>query len=155
MIGQALVKELLIYEPDTGLMFWRKNGKVAGTLHVHGYINITIKGRPLKAHRLAWLYVHGSIPPEIDHINGIRHDNRLENLRACTRSQNNYNASIRNDNKTGVKGVHWSNRHDRWVARLGVNGKMVSLGQHKHLFEACCAVFSARNRLHGGYAFRG
>lgn len=160
MITQNELIEALEYRPDSGIFLWRKDNKfngvkggtMAGLLHLHGYIRITINRKAYQAHRLAWLYVHGVIPETIDHINGIRHDNRLINLRPCTRSENNYNARVRSDNTSGVKGVHWNKKVNKWVAKIYVNKETVSLGYHFGLFEACCAIFSARNKLHGDFA---
>ena len=89
MITQEELKELLDYNPETGLFTWNvynniKNKTTAGTFN-DGYIQIKIKQKIYQAHRLAWLYVYGEWPKgQIDHINGIRDDNRIENLRDVT-----------------------------------------------------------------------
>ncbi len=93
MITQNELKEILHYEPTTGLFTWIKSkrlkGKTAGTVEAHGYIRIGIKSERYFAHRLAWLYTHGVFPThEIDHINDIKDDNRIVNLRDVTKSIN-------------------------------------------------------------------
>src|SRR5690606_34614864 len=102
MLTQQRLKELLYYDPETGI-FTRlvgrsgpraRAGDVAGSDNGKGYIRIYVDGRPYKAHRLAWFYMHGEWPEEIDHRNGERADNRLSNLRPVTRQQNNLNQSI-------------------------------------------------------------
>jgi len=78
MITQAGLKELLNYNPETGDFAWVKSKKPAGGISSYGYRRIIIDGKEHKAHRLAWLYTHGVFPEDqIDHINGVRHDNRI------------------------------------------------------------------------------
>lgn len=95
------LRELLTYDPETGEFRWRytrgcrARGQIAGTVTCLGYLTIAIDGRKYKAHRLAWLHVHGEWPyPEIDHINRIKLDNRLVNLRRATRAENNANRVV-------------------------------------------------------------
>ena len=95
LITQARLKELLRYDPETGVFTWRATGKgrrlnrQAGTVQATGYLTITIDWRIHLAHRLAFLYVVGDWPPnEIDHIDGDQSNNRWCNLRPATRSQN-------------------------------------------------------------------
>lgn len=126
MITQAQLKELLFYDPETGEFHWLRNGKVAGGKD-HGYLRICISGKLLKAHRLAWLYVHGYFPEhDIDHINRVRDDNRISNLREVSRTCNARNASGKAGSSSGVKGVH--KVRDRWTATITVNGYTISLG---------------------------
>jgi len=91
MITQADVKELLQYETETGV-FYTLNGKVSGGKNSKGYVLLRVKGEKHYAHRVAWLYVNGEWPVnQIDHINGIKSDNRIENLRQVTHQQNQFN----------------------------------------------------------------
>ena len=103
-MDQNIIKELLHYEPNTGIFTWLKHrggktkkGSIAGSLHKCGYMVIRINVKHYYAHRVAWIYVHGSIPEHvlIDHINGKRNDNRIENLRLATYQQNNENRGIK------------------------------------------------------------
>jgi|688.fasta_scaffold1031559_1 hypothetical protein len=161
MITQNELKNALSYNENTGIFLWKqdnkfnrvKGGTKAGLIHAHGYVKICINRKSYMAHRLAWLYVHGYFPETIDHINGIRCDNRIENLRPCTRSENNYNSRMRSDNTSGVKGVFWSTKYKKWVARIYVNKEGISLGYHTDFFEACCAIFSARKKYHKEFAY--
>jgi len=120
-ITQEQLRQLVDYDPATGVFTWKARpwligratawntrfaGKVAGNVNkALGYVMIDICGAPRYAHRLAFIYMTGSVPEMIDHANGSRSDNAWSNLRACTQSQNMYNAALRTDNTTGVKGV--------------------------------------------------
>ena len=119
MPTQEELKSLLNYDDKTGIFTWRKSsgpvksGSVAGYVNEKGYILIGIKGKSYRAHRLAWLYVTGEHPVNvIDHINGVRDDNRLSNLRSCTQKENINNPLARKKSsltqpigKSGVRGV--------------------------------------------------
>lgn len=137
---QEELKAILHYDPLTGVFTRLKAvpktpvGGVAGTLDHKGYIQISIKFKKCAAHRLAWLYVYGYIPEkQIDHINGIRNDNRIENLREATPQENLRNAALRSDNTSGIKGVSWSKGSSMWVANASLNGKSHYLGQFHNI----------------------
>jgi len=132
------IKKLLNYNPSTGVFTWRvnrkgkvKQGDVAGTMTNNGYISITANMQRCLAHRLAFMFVYGRVPFEIDHINHDKTDNRLENLREVRRSDNNKNLSLPSHNKSGVIGVCWLNKRKSWLAFIHVDNKMVSLGETK------------------------
>jgi hypothetical protein len=136
ILTQVELKQQLHYEPETGI-FTRlvsnspttKVGEVAGTLNKNGYVYIFTLFQRYRAHRLAWLYMTGSMPNlHIDHINGIRSDNRFCNLREATNEQNCKNRKRTVANKSGFKGVSWSNHANKWVAFATVNGKRKNLG---------------------------
>ena len=110
----GLLKEILKYEPNTGNFYWKTDrnhsviiGSIAGSQHPGGYWTIGINGKNYAAHRLAWFYVYGTWPQKhLDHINGNRADNRIENLREATRSQNMQNEKkARSTNSNGFLGV--------------------------------------------------
>ena len=115
MLTQEQVKELFDYDPETGDLVWRVKrgthgvaGKIAGGLdHHHGYFRIRIDGKLYRTHRIIWLYVYGAWPVnDIDHVNGLRHDNRICNLREATRAENMQNQrNPRVDNKSSYLGV--------------------------------------------------
>lgn len=153
------LREILDYDPLSGGFTWRVSvggvmrGSRAGCHDGQGYIHIAIRRRKYKAHRLAWLHVHGGWPPyQIDHINGHRDDNRLSNLRLATGSQNNWNAKRRRDNTSGVKGVSWDARSGNWQAQIMINGKGKHLGFFSTKEQAASARLFAERKFHGEYA---
>lgn len=154
---QELLKDELNYDPSTGV-FTRvsKAGmgnllapRVAGTITTNGYVSIHVRGKCYQAHRLAWLYMYGSWPgDDTDHINGVRHDNRIANLRDCTRAQNSQNTGMSKRNKSGKRGVSWSALHSKWRAQIALNGKVKHLGLFDTTDEASLAYLSAKSELH-------
>jgi hypothetical protein len=131
------LREVLDYNPETGDFVWkvtrtskRMKGLVAGDTKPDGRHRIGVDGVRYKAHRLAWLYVHGTWPSGmIDHIDGNPSNNAIANLRDCTMSQNQANKKRRSDNTSGYKGVYFSNypkhRHKPWRARITVQGRKI------------------------------
>ena len=116
---QQLLKSLIIYEPSSG-MFHRHNGEIAGFTHKQsGYYRIRINGKQYQAHRIAWLYIHGKFPDKIDHINHIKDDNRILNLRNASYIDNNRNATQRADNTSSITGVCWHKKNRRWIVKTG------------------------------------
>ena len=137
-----MLKEILKYEPNTGNFIWisgRANGKVAGSINNYGYIHIRINKKLYKAHRLAWLYVYGSMENcFIDHIDGDKSNNRIENLRLATNIQNQQNQrSLHSNNKSGFIGV--SKIGNKWRAQIRIYGKVVHLGSF-----SCPSIASER-----------
>ncbi len=133
MLTAERLREVLDYDPVTGVFHWRvsprqnvKAGSVAGHCQADGYWRVRIDRRAYLAHRLVWLYVHGEWPPAmIDHRHGERSTARLDELRPATRSQNLANAKLSKVNTSGFKGVSWHKRQRAWVAQIGKaeNGK--------------------------------
>lgn len=149
MINQERLKELFYYDPLDGQfvrMCGRYNGDVAGCKTPTGYISIKINLKSYLAHRLAWLYVNGIWPNQIDHISGVKDDNRIANLRSVTSQENMKNSKIRNDNTTGVVGVCWKSRDLMWESRINANGKNKHLGQFKYKWDAICVRKSAERK---------
>ena len=152
-VNQKEIKELLHYNPDTGLFSWRNNithnikaGDIAGGDN-HGYISITIKGKLYYAHRLAWLYVYGEVPPnQIDHINHDKSDNRIANIRPVSNSENQKNKPVRENSKSGVAGVNWDASRKKWAARITVNYKYICLGRHTKKEDAVLARKEAERK---------
>lgn len=149
------VREVLSYDPDTGVFTWRKKvnrkvviGAVAGWITHLGYRRISIDNKGYGANRLAWLYMTGEMPVhEIDHINGIRDDDAFANLRDVTHRVNlqNQRRPTANNKGTGVLGVH---RHGRmYRAQIKLNGATVRLGSF-HTMEAAKASYLAAKRAH-------
>lgn len=148
MITQEKLKELVELDSEKGVFIRKvaisnnsKVGEVAGTACKNGYMAIGVGGERHYVHRLVWLYVHGEMPKNIDHINGIRTDNRPENLRDVTRAQNQKNQRLRSDNKSGVTGVWQSG--SVWHAFIRSGGKRHHLGTFKTSEEAAAARHAA------------
>jgi hypothetical protein len=107
----------------------RFSGKLCGHEGKDGYLRIGIKGKLFWAHRLAWLYEFGHLPvSEVDHINHIKNDNRIVNLRDCSKIENNKNMPMQNRNTSGVTGVHWCKSNNKWRSQIKVNRKNIYLG---------------------------
>lgn len=142
------LQEGLKYCPDTGL-FTRK-GRVVGTINRGGYIRLRHNGGHASAHRLAFVAMLGRWPVgDVDHINGIRHDNRWVNLREGTDSLNMQNQRTPHaSNKSGYLGVSWKN--GKWKAQIRVNGKVVVVGRFDDPVTAHSAYLEAKRRHHAG-----
>jgi len=152
MLTQAIVKKHLSYNPKTGVLTRKSTGEAQLKRAKEGYLRVKIQGKQYPTHRVVWLYTYGEFPENtIDHINGVKTDNRIENLRDVTSTENNRNRSLSSNNKSGISGVYWCKRYNRWVARIGSKSGKENLGNFKNLFEACCARKSAEIRL--GYHF--
>ena len=165
MLTQEYLKECLKYCPETGLFTWLVRpvshfrairafkafnsyfaGKTAGTLDNNGYIRIKIDGRLYLAHRLAWLYINGCLPPcQIDHISHNRADNRIINLRDVDRAENMKNITMCKANNSGFNGVDLRKNLKKWRARAGVNGKSIHLGYFDSMEDAVAARKSFNN----------
>lgn len=156
---QARLKELLTYSPSSGQFVWRSNrggkayaGRIAGETRKDGYKVIVVDRVKFYAHRLAWLYVRGKWPSRlIDHINGDPSDNRIENLREATNSQNISNSGMRPHNKSGLKGVSWNKRDKCWRAYIKRDGKTCGLGTFATKEDAYAAFVAEAKRLYGDF----
>ena len=170
MITQAKLRELFSYDPITGI-FTRtidigkrcKAGDKITNTNNQGYIRIVIDRKSYQAHRMAWLYVYGELPPYLDHKNGIKTDNRLCNLRICTVSENNANRSTTAIGESGHKGILWSAIYNSYVARLAVNKKRLQKtftvskfdSKEKALEEAKKWLDEVRSTYHKEFALHG
>lgn len=160
------LRQLLDYDPKTGELFWRwrsvewfatkraystwnarYSGKPAFTAYRLGYKQGSVQNRKMSAHRVAFAIYYGRWPiGELDHINGIRYDNRITNLREVTRQENARNLSLRSDNKSGHIGV--AQKIDgSWQAYITVDKKMIHLGFHKTKDEAIEARMKASKKF--------
>lgn len=145
------LRELFHYDDTTGELFW-KTGKRAGrSIGSKGYCHVTIDGRRRQIHRVMWKIVTGEEPAEIDHINKNKHDNRFVNLRSATKSQNQFNAKLRADSSSGVKGVSFLKRERKWRVLITANKN-----RHQKLFKdfdaACKYAKLLRKQLHGEFS---
>ncbi len=153
-ITQAELVENLSYDPDSGVFRRKisntravKAGDIAGSQNGKGYLTMMVCGRVYKAHRLAFLYMTGSFPPEeVDHINGIRDDNRWANLRAVSHVENSKNQKTPKSNTSGHIGVFWSSREQRWVSWVRIFGKTRYVGKFKDKDDAIQARLKANEQ---------
>jgi HNH endonuclease/AP2 domain len=155
MLTQERLKELLSYDPETGLLTRKfsncnriKAGGIAGGVSNRGYWWIRIDYKKYQAHRLAWLYIHGYWPTKLDHINRIKDDNRVKNLREVTSAENSWNRGLQSNNKSGYTGVMWSKKDKKWKAQIRVHGKQMHLGYFPTPEEAHAAYLAAKEKHH-------
>lgn len=163
---QAAIKAILDYDSETGILTWKSRmaecwppgklqmmkcitwnsqyaGSMAGTT-TSKYVNIQFMGRNLRAHRLAWIYIHGDEPfGDIDHINRNKKDNRIANLRIADRSQNMRNYLLAKNSTSGIRGVIWNKDCFRWEAHIKINKEMIHLGVFKDFEKAVKARYAA------------
>lgn len=160
------VRERLDYDPETGEFkfkpkvvrqpwdkSWnsRRAGTRAGAINSEGYVEIFLDTRSYKAHRLAWLYVHGEWPDQlIDHIDRCRSNNRISNLRIASDVQNKWNTGLLKSNKSGCAGVLF--RDGKWIARIKANRKAIFLGNFASKDDAISARRAAELRYHGEFS---
>lgn len=161
MITQAELHQLVSYDPDSGEMFWKspmgkvKAGKKISCKDSRGYVVVRLNGTLYRVHRLAWVYINGDHDFQlIDHINGIKSDNRIENLRACSYLENARNLAKRKSNKTGFKGVSWNAEKAKFKAVTSINGKQKFLGYFDDAIEASNAYINFTKNNFGEF-FRG
>jgi hypothetical protein len=153
-ITQADALEAFHYNPDTGEFLRKfKNGiKLIEKLDANGYLRVYFNCKSHKVHRIIWLYMTGSFPTDqIDHINGVRSDNRFCNLRQATSRQNNQNVSLRKDNVSGFKGVSWSKKRNKWYVQISIKGEIKNLGRFIKIEDAIDAYNNAAKKLHGEF----
>lgn len=172
------LRQMLTYDPETGSLFWKIrcpsmfsgtkgrsrehccanwNSRYAETeafthLHSTGYKKGAVFNKKYNAHRVAWAIYYGVWPSlEIDHINGVRHDNRISNLREVRRWQNNANSKLRCDNTSGIKGVCLDRRTGKWLAQIGYEGRHKVIGAFSCKDDAAKAYADASERYHGEF----
>ena len=139
-LTQKHLKEILHYDPETGIFTRIKTRDIAGCLDTEGYRRIMVDGIRHKAHSLVWLYEYAAWPKDqIDHINHIRDDNRRCNLREVTRSENMRNRTKYKNNTSGVTGVSLHKPNSKWLSNIRINGKLKHLGYFNDINDAIYA----------------
>lgn len=147
--AQERLRELLDYDPETGVFVWKckqhgvTRGSVAGVTTNQGYKVICIQYIKYMAHRLAFVWMTGDCPDVVDHINRNRLDNSWSNLRPATIALNSRNSGLRSDNTSGFKGVYWRRQNNKWAAKIEINKKTKSLGYFLTKEEAASAYKKA------------
>jgi len=155
------LKEVLFYDPYTGNFTWKKPtsnrvklGSIAGVEDSQGYIAIRLDTVLYKAHRLAWLYCFEEWPVEfIDHINNIKSDNRLDNLREATAQENCRNKVRQSNNTTGYIGVSYYAVNNKYRATIQVDNKTKHIGYYNTAEEASTAYKSKALELFGEFIY--
>lgn len=147
------------FEYKDGFLYWIKcnsnrvaPGKRVDSFDSKGYIQVMLFGKRQRAHRLIYLYHHGVLPEFLDHIDGNRGNNKIDNLRPCTLNQNQHNRKSRTSNITGVKNVSWDKKMKSWSVSLNVNGCKVFQDYFKDFELAEFVAMELRNKYHGAYA---
>jgi hypothetical protein len=157
---QKLLQEIFSYE--NGNLIWKQPtgrrisvGQIAGRDN-HGYRMIGLMGKSYLSHRLIFMFHHGYLPPEVDHIDGNKSNNRIENLRAATHSENLKNQKLKSSNVSGHKNVGWARREQKWRVRLTVNEKDKHIGYFKDRELAELVAIEAADLYHKEFsAFKG
>lgn len=149
MIWQERLRSLLYYDPITGWFTNRfersrfaSKGARAGSPSGHGYRKISIDGVKYYEHHLAWFYVHGYWPDELDHKDGNGSNNAFDNLREATRTENNFNRSMTEatTGRAGLRGAYWDSRTSNWYSKIQIGGQVIWLG-----------TFPSAEEAHGAY----
>ncbi len=155
-ITQEQLQEVFDY--FDGQLIWKKCrnttviGKPAGAIGGRGYVNVKLNGKTYTAHRLIYLLQHGHVPDMIDHIDRDKTNNRIENLRPASVSQNVCNREAPANSTSGIKGVRFHKRDKKWIAYAKVNGRQKHIGLFASMEAAAFAASAVRKTLHGGYA---
>lgn len=163
-LTQKQLKEILDYNSETGEFTWKidmgikiKAGDIAGSKHSVRYWQICYKNKRYFAHRLAWIYMYGTIPEGLvinhrEFANGTQHCNRISNLEVCTRQQNNAYKKKCKKNTSGYKGVSWSKELQKWRAYTSYYGKYIHIGYFDSKLKAAEAYNKKAQELFRGFA---
>ena len=167
-----VIRQLLRYEPDTGKLFWLErplptsgtkrhvlgfNTKYAGKealsyIGIHGYKCGNLMGKGQLAHRIAWVIYYGEWPSEVDHIDGDRSNNRIDNLRCVTHAQNMANSAPARGSSSKYLGVYYDCSRALWAAEITKDYRKKYIGRYKTQEEAALAYDEAAIKIHGRYA---
>lgn len=155
------IDDLLAYCPTTGNLIYKvskrgriQKGMVAGTWTKDGYISVTIKGERHRAHKVVWALVKKERPPDlIDHKNGIKSCNLIDNLRDATKSQNGANSKLSSNNTTGIRNVYFVEKTGKWVVKVMQNRKSISGGTFDNIAEAEASAIKLHKQLFGEFSY--
>jgi hypothetical protein len=158
-LTQDQVKSLFDYKD--GNLYWKnkttnlsrvKINNIAGSPGEKGYLQIGINQKLYLAHRVIFLMHHGYMPDFVDHIDGNKENNFIENLREASRGQNRMNSKLQSNNKSTIKNVNWHKKQNKWVVQLGVEGKKLYFGAYFDLNVAKFVAETMRHKYHKQFA---
>lgn len=141
-LTQDLLLEMFDYNPETGILTNKKRNKPAGWVKhekATDYLSTGINGKHYRVHRIIWIMMTGEIPNTVDHIDGNGLNNKWDNLRNVSITENNRNKRVQKNNKSGVSGVRWNTKANRWIARISTNEGRIHLGSFILLEDAIAA----------------
>ena len=148
-----------LFDYKDGNLYWKvsrssriKVGQLAGTFPKDKRPRIYVKPKTWLTHRIIFAMHHGYMPKYIDHIDGNTLNNKIENLREATFSENCQNTGLRKDNKSGIKGIHWNKQRKKWDATICKNKTKIFVGRFKDIEQAKLAINKKRQELHGNFA---
>lgn len=160
MLTLDRLHQLLKYDPETGNLIWQVTksakapaGSIAGSVNAKGHVNLQIDKKMYAAHQLVFMYHFGYIPDEIDHIDKIKTNNRIENLRECTSSQNKGNIGLLRSNTTGYRGVSFNKQSGKYHAQIKIHGVQTYLGRADTAEQAALIYNQAAKEHFGEFAY--
>lgn len=157
----TLTKEIVnnLFDYQNGKLFWKYSaakrtciGDLAGCSNGNGYLRVVINYKHYYVHRIIFLMHHGYLPKFIDHIDGNRNNNKVENLREATHSENARNQKTPVNNSSGYKNVFWHKTKKSWVVCISLNNKLHHFGNYQNLTDAIQVAKESRNLLHKNFA---
>jgi hypothetical protein len=154
---QEKLKEIFNYD-ESGHLVWkirrkRANiGATAGTIHPNGYLRTGINGKVYLNHRLIYVFHHGVLPDMVDHIDGNKLNNKIENLRNANNVTNQQNQKLKKENTSGYKNVSFCIQTKKWSVKIRIDGKSRTIGRYKDIELADLVAQETRAKYHGVYA---
>lgn len=157
MITQEYLKDYFCYENGELIRIKKLSNasqlnKAIGKINRNGYVEARIGYKLYRLHRLIWLFHYGYLPEFIDHIDGNRSNNKIENLREATKSQNMHNAKMRINNTSGIKGVYWNKANKNWRVRFKIHNIFKDFGSFNNIELAELVANEVRSKYHKQFA---